>query len=63
MSTLGDSPGKKAGFPHSQPTCEKCGATMSLAAVEAAYFYKGLNQSTYACECGNSITTFTPAEE
>jgi hypothetical protein len=42
------------------PACSKCGVAMKLVSIEAAYFYRELNQLNYACECGETVISFAP---
>ena len=40
------------------PRCTTCGEIMRLITIQPAFFYRDLDEHSYSCRCGASVTTF-----
>jgi hypothetical protein len=41
--------------------CPRCGGAMRIICTQEAYFYQGVHECTYSCECGETNTRFRRA--
>jgi hypothetical protein len=44
--------------PDLTPWCQRCGEPMRLIRAQPAYFYEGVDECIYSCDCGEIDTQF-----